>query len=589
MVELSQGLPEYLKNLTLFQQHLDEQFEPLDSSQRGAAFLDFALLILPFSEWWNGLKNPEKSARQSHDGGVDFDAATEDAHRVAHGQAKYKIHKADDIDSIISKFAHHEKLYLNPDKNLTLNLPLAHPAKPLPQYVIVTSSDLSNIVERYEQKHYTSRDFYDRLKGAGRLYVADGTRLLALVQQVYNRTFVQPLTVELDLEADAINIGRTYISVLSADTLRKLYEESGASLFFENIREFLGISKPGADRDDVNAEILGTLTKQPDKMLERNNGITFKADRLEVISPRRLRLHNCSIVNGCQTTMCVVQAGPTPDARLLVKIVNSEDSWDVAKAANHQNQVSRIDLDLARFLRPQLVSKAATESGYGAPMKIKDSAANVLAAIHRVRISYDEAKLLTIALFSRSPNNLWESNYTELRIDVLEAIDQENQSTFVLQTIFALLSAMNSAKEECRRVHKRHEPFFKRFFAEDHPKYRCHLAILAAAGCTQTLLGYPSPDTTVAKDGLLNFLRNLDAVLANQPDLFTRVFTLAFSTAASHLHAMSSDDLKIQANMHREMAGMAFKQWYSMLDLRLADDTEVTRMRGVSLENGSRP
>lgn len=43
MVESTKGLPEYLKNLTLFQQHLDEQFETLDSPQRGAAFLDFAL------------------------------------------------------------------------------------------------------------------------------------------------------------------------------------------------------------------------------------------------------------------------------------------------------------------------------------------------------------------------------------------------------------------------------------------------------------------------------------------------------------------------------------------------------------------
>ncbi len=583
MVEaLQQGLPKFLKSQVLFTQHLDEHFEPLDKQQRGAAFLEFALRLLPCSEWWSGLKPPEKSPRQTHDEGVDFDAASEKGDRVVHGQSKYKVRKADELDTIISKFNHHETLYLSPGTNLALAL--GEPAKPLPQYVIVTSSDLTNITESYESKQYSSRDFYDRLRREKRLFVAHGPLLLAVLQEIYSRTFVQPLTLDVELDSDVINVGRTYIAVISADTVRKLYEESGSSLFFENIRDFLGISEPGPDREDVNAEILATLTKCPERMLERNNGITFKTDELDVIGPRQLRLHNCSIVNGCQTTMCVVKAGQSPAARLLVKIVNSDDSWEVAKAANHQNPVTRIDLELARFLRPQLVSKAAAESGYGAPMNIEDSVANVLAAIHKRRISYDEAKLLTVAVFSRSPNNLWQSNYTELRIDVLQAIAEAGESPFVLQTIFSLLSAMKEATEECRRIHQRQQDLFKRFFADDHPKYRCYLAILAAAGCTSTLLGFPPSDTRVAKDGLIKFLRELDSVIANRRPLFSRVFTLAFSVAATRLYSLGGDEQDIQVKMFREMSTPAFKSQYNMLAVRIDEDTEVARLRGLEIQ-----
>jgi hypothetical protein len=41
----------------------------------------------------------------------------------------------------------------------------------------------------------------------------------------------------------------------------------------------------------------------------------------------------------------------------LVKIVEGGDSWDIAKAANNQNRVTRIDLELARFLRPSSFAK----------------------------------------------------------------------------------------------------------------------------------------------------------------------------------------------------------------------------------------
>ncbi|MCB9568631.1 MAG: AIPR family protein [Myxococcales bacterium] len=158
----------------------------------------------------------------------------------------------------------------------------------------------------------------------------------------------------------------------------------------------------------MNDAISETLQRCPEKMLGRNNGITFRADEVLRVNDDTLRLRGGSIVNGCQTTMCVVQAGDVAEqAMIAVKIVVGEDSWDVAKSANYQNQVSRIDPELARFLRPQVVRKITLDLGYGVPSPREANIASVLDEIHQTKISYDALKLLYIGLFSRYPSNIF--------------------------------------------------------------------------------------------------------------------------------------------------------------------------------------
>ena len=91
------------------------------------------------------------------------------------------------------------------------------------------------------------------------------------------------------------------------------------SLFFENIREFLG-EKEDRKGEAVNKDIMRTLIDEPDRMLSRNNGITFKADKVKSNGESSLLLDGSSIVNGCQTTMCIVNAGEAArDAEIVVK------------------------------------------------------------------------------------------------------------------------------------------------------------------------------------------------------------------------------------------------------------------------------
>jgi hypothetical protein len=581
---IDQDLPPFLRTHGDFSQHLEEHFEDLDPGERGDAFLAFALRLLPLSEGWGGLQDPTVSPKKSHDGGVDFDATTEDRTRVVHGQSKYKIHKVDEFDQVISKFHNHEQQYLSSANGQGALFADERTAKPLPHYIIVTSSKVQQIRKKYETSAFPSTEFFKKLVEADRIWIADGPELLETLKQVYRRSFIVPPTVEIELEAPYINIGNTYISVISARTLRGLYEQFGSSIFFENIREFLGVSGASPERENVNSEIVATLKQEPARMLERNNGITFKAEQLEPITDRKLRLTSCSIVNGCQTTMCVVKAGESEGASLLIKIVQAANSWDVAKAANHQNSVTRIDLDLARFLRPQLVRKIATEVGYGVSVGASQNAASVLEAIYQQKISYDEVRLLCLALFSRFPNNLFQSNYTELRIDILEEIDGRSQADYLLSSVFRLLAAMRRASAETQAVFSRADDLdlFKRIFREEKPQYRCFLAILAACGCTGEWLGEKTPDEAAEATRILKFLASLDQVLTTQPQLFDRAFTLSFLIVADKVLDASVEgrDAEILQNMWKGISQAPFNVLVRKLRLRMDSDGEIVRLRG---------
>jgi hypothetical protein len=177
-------------------------------------------------------------------------------------------------------------------------------------------------------------------------------------------------------------------------------------------------------RETVNSKIIDTIRTAAPRMLERNNGITFRAESVNATGVDKLNLQGAAIVNGCQTTMCLWHARESIDdaCNVVVKVVVTNDAWDVAKAANYQNAVAQIDLDLARYLRPQLIQRAATDHGYGTKSVSEETIIGVLNTIHAKKVEYDEMKCLYLGLFSRKPNNLFDDNYAELRTDVLEGL-----------------------------------------------------------------------------------------------------------------------------------------------------------------------
>jgi len=110
------------------------------------------------------------------------------------------------------------------------------------------------------------------------------------------------------------------------------------NLFEDNVRDFLGDS-------NVNKEILATIEQQPEEFRMLNNGITIVCDSFEQRNVTLL-VENPRIVNGCQTTSVICQAGAeTQDLdkiAVLVRIIATKNQAfiaDIVRGTNKQNIV----------------------------------------------------------------------------------------------------------------------------------------------------------------------------------------------------------------------------------------------------------
>jgi hypothetical protein len=584
----SSNLPLFLRSPEAFSEHLSEQLAEQGNVEKGDSFLAFACKVLPLCEFWKDCSDPIPNEKKSHDKGVDFEARLGSA-PIA-GQSKFKIRDVAALDSVISKFADYDKGITRSTGPAQASLFATEGTAPARvSFVVVTSSNLEVIRRRYEESSLPSLSFYRQLLGEGRLHVVDGPQLLNILQSLYRQSYLIAPEIELNLVSEAIQVGDVYVSVVTAATLRSLYEKYGSSLFFENIRDFLGISGMGDEKDsDVNHAIAETLRYSPEKMLARNNGITFRADQVDQIGPKRVRLHRGSIVNGCQTTMCAVSTnGAAERAMIATKIVVGDDSWEVTKSANYQNRVTRIDLEVARFLRPQLVRKIATDLGYGMSATKEPSISNVLDDIHLTKISYEAVKLLYLGLFSDHPSNLFEGHYEAVRLNALNAIDALGKHEHTMRVLFQLWIQSGRARDALRgRYSKgggdRILEVFNRFFDQSRLKYQCLLAILTACGCVDDDLMRKAPEAEQTRDRVLHFISRLEIVLVQRPDYYDRVFRHAFTTVTDRILSSKDDVRELMQSMFRDVvsaSGSQFENLCLMLKTRMINDDAILGSR----------
>jgi hypothetical protein len=321
-------------------------------------------------------------------------------------------------------------------------------------FMIVTISDLySRIIPKYEKSKRGSLRFYNLLKSKKRIHVIDGPQVLQLLQETYRKSFLLPSDFCLPMAKPFIQMGNVYVGIIAGNGLKNLYDQFGNALFLENIREYLGPTsgkvKSTEKRRTVNAAIAETLQDQPNAFLARNNGITFRANSVTVIDETTLKLYDASIVNGCQTTISIVK-NPQKDCHVLVKIVEVADSWDIAEAANFQNEIDQIALRLARFVRPQAIRTAASKSGVRFRSPEESSAFAVIDSIYQEEITEEEFRALFLGMFSSSPRNVISVNYTEVNIDTIDQLFKESNPD--KDTVNEILFRINEITKEGAKV-----------------------------------------------------------------------------------------------------------------------------------------
>jgi len=477
---MEERFPPHLASYEALAQHFRANLQGLNSTEKGLKFASSMRKLIPQTEAGADFALPSLNPKISNDGGVDLKAiGKDDIHKVLYIQSKLWVDRAQDIDGVLSNFEAYLQEQRAPHDQLAFDFD-----DPLPSFLLVTLSPLASLIKRYESRGSSSKSFYQRCQAEQRIKFIDGYDILSVLRAVYIKISEPPTELELKLESAVINKDNVFIGIISSDEIKRLYREIRDALFFENVRDFRGITSQDQKRigrATPNDEIVKTLTDAPEKMLGRNNGIVFKANDVRVSDDSQvLTLTKGSIINGCQTAMCLVEAATTP-CYVLVKAVQTSDAWDITKAANHQNDVDQIDLDIARSVRPQLLKRAAATLGARLTDNA-DSAFQIIDDIYSQRVAYAEVRLLFIGLFSRTPNNLFAANYTELMQGLMKSFYEEDKhGTEIYEVLFALQDAMEKGIENARDVysHVSYTSEFDRLYNERSLTYRCFIGVLA--------------------------------------------------------------------------------------------------------------
>lgn len=599
---ISNDLPHFLQTYEALNIHIRDYLDDLDNTDKGRSFARFVSKIIPVSRLGNRYIDFEMGP-DGKDGGIDLTALSADGSTVLYGQSKLSINKVEEIDTILAKFRNYfEKEHRGKALQLTAfpDLATSAPSKSISkrssqrtrrgnkalvvdevavlpkeaEFVIVTLSNIkSRILPQYEQSYFTSREFYQELKESRKLVILDGPEVLPLVQAAYRKMHIIPSNLHIHFTGPYIQHHNVYIGIIAAIELKEMYHDFGDALFIDNVRLFLGYSSGKRDRENVNDSIRETAENAPQEMLARNNGITFRASRVSVVDGTSLQLEQASIVNGHQTTRCIVDA-PNNDSHVLIKIVEVADSWSIAKYANFQTKVDTIALEVAKYMRPQALQQAASSIGITIDHN-NQSLFGIFDSIYQDKVRYDEAYYLFIGIFSRSPNNVINKNYTELRSDLLEEFqkhDPKGELIFGLLVALALGANEGRTATEARYKGGKNAEMFQRFWKENKPDYRSLITILAACGSVRMNIY----EDSITVGHLERFLSELQKLLNTERDRFVRYYGWAYEAIASYLRITNNGKtmIDIQRTMYDDLKSSDFLVLYDEICMT-ADDREA--------------
>ncbi|WP_157618955.1 AIPR family protein [Skermanella stibiiresistens] len=568
--------PSFLSSFDDFDAHICEYFSKLSNVEKGSRFAKFAANLIPFVDELREFGEVRVSPKKSHDGGIDVESDLLDDGRRLCAQSKLSITTKEEIDTIISKFEAYEINLSKPPSQGQLFA--GDQKKPHSTFVIIVSARIDGIMRRYLQCSMSSRKFYDKLVKSGRIFIIDGPRIHQILQTAYGKTFSLPSQICLSSTNQWIQCGSVWLGYLPAQELIDIYKKHGDALFFENIRDYLGRTsgKVAPDQPTVNEDISETIKNQPTKFLERNNGITFKAGEVKPQNDRELILKEASIVNGCQTTMSLVEAKDSiGECVVQVKIIESSDAWDVAKSANYQNTVDKIELDLAKFLRPQLVRMYASGAGVDLEDAQATTAIALLGGFYDGKIRYEEIRYLYIGIMSNSPNNVGDQLYTKLRSDLICGFaDNLADQKLLMQTLFKTVTATRRAVERCEDLFGQEEYMnpFLRVFHDRKPKYRIFLAILSLCAHLRIDISARSDDPSKEFERMRCFVQGAQDLLDQNETGFIRTYARALNQFANEARSNTGgDDAKIKQYLSN-LLKRGFKSLYSTLIMSI--DTE---------------
>jgi len=300
------------------------------------------------------------------------------------------------------------------------------------------------------------------------------------------------------------------------------------------------------------------------KFLQKNNGIVFSTTNVKKIDEHTLRIEKASIVNGCQTTLSIVNTPTKEEPFILVKVVElnrAGEGWEVTKAANFQNEIKKIDLELAMYIRPQVVRRQSYIAGIplgGGNENVLD----LLDTFNRQPLTWRNIRILFIGLFSKEPGNMFDVRWDFVQDKLLA---HYFQSDILIQRIFNIVFELHQAAEraaEWTREAFDQDPesvnLFSRLLGDTRAPYKQYLIILALSALVQMNIAERREglDDEIAR--MDDFFDRVQRTLEVNSKLVDEAFLIAFESAAGDaLEEVKSSDVD---EIRRKMFNRITKQ-----------------------------
>jgi len=203
-------------------------------------------------------------------------------------------------------------------------------------------------------------------------------------------------------------------------------------------------------------------------------------------------------------------------------------------------------------------------------VQIKDaekSAFQLIDVIYDRKIAYSETRLLYIGLFSRTPNNVFAANYTELMQDLIREIYEDGlEEESVFEVLFLLQGASQESLSESQRIfdHPSYAGMFERLYKEDSLTYRCLLSILALCGAVNIDISDRKPDLVDERERVKDFLKRARSILVDDKERFGRFHKLAIKIWMQDM-LTGEEDAKVRRDMYVSSKRLNFTNLFRKL------------------------
>jgi hypothetical protein len=251
---------------------------------------------------------------------------------------------------------------------------------------------------------------------------------------------------------------------------------------------------------------------------------------------------------------------------VLFKVVSGVDSrhaWDVSKTANHQNAIRRVDLEIAEFMRPQLVRSMLTLS-HGITIRSSTDVpvSALLTSMCKTVIAYEEVKNLFVALFMNNPRQVFHAPYNRIAsgLDQLRREYRTPEKSRDLITLLAeIVKESNDALSDLQEASRDGGDFagFRKLF-NDRNSYAPYIAVV---GLMFHLNISSEEDLSKRKKDLPRFLGEVQAAIHGDSAAFRSCVSRAAITIANYADTKLGKE-KIKSNLHGLMERTPVEGYY---------------------------